>query len=101
MDLIPPLSWVPSFCDSISRAIDEPVTFIVLPTANPLIFNLKMSFSQTPKPSMTGKIWNILQAWAAKNDSYTHGGWRRDKRVLEVCVGVKRLLGKKRDDKPN
>ena len=98
----PPLSWVPSFSDSLSRALGCSVQQQLHATVNPLVYKLEIHFSEPQPPKRLGLIWNLLQMYAAANDAVAEYRWQAPQEPgrLVVRLAMKERLGLPKDVRP-
>lgn len=100
--LLPPsLSWVKSFCDSLSTAMGQTIPYYCTPTINPLIYKIRIDF----RPEIVSKnkllAWNMFQEFCSKNDCIAKNETLENSNTywaLEVMT--KRRLGPIRDEHP-
>jgi hypothetical protein len=97
--LTPPLMWVPNVSDSLSRALGCLVSYDVRPTVNPLLYTIAFHFSTPQEPKYLVQIWNLVQMYAARNDSLT-STVEMSPLELRASIGVKRRLGPPRTSTP-
>ena len=96
----PTLAWLQGFCHSLGGALDCSVTYGVEGTVNPLVYKVKVQFSEALNGQRLMLVWNLFQKYAAKNDVAPQGkteGWGRE---LIFSVATKRRLGPARDEHP-
>ena len=98
--MLPPLEWISGFTASISRAIGSTVSARVDTTVNPLIFRVRVLFSEPLSGRNMMLVWNLFQMYAVKNDSVPHGKKAQAPQELVAEVIVKRRLGSPRSVNP-
>lgn len=96
----PPLAWVPDLASSLERALGTGVHVKINPTVNPLLFKLQFDFSEAQPGERMGMIWNLIQQYAAKNETVPQGNVSIEDRSLTTQVAVKRRLGLPRNARP-
>ncbi len=89
----PSLAWIPSFCHSLSGALDASVSAKINPTVNPLLYKIQIQFGQPLSGSSKVLIWNLFQIFAAKNDVVPQGKLDTSPTLIEVQVILKQRLG--------
>ena len=98
--LPPPLTWIDSLSDSLSRALDEKIVVECRPTVNPLVSQVKIKWKSGLAPTRVNNIWNYFQQWAALNDCVPNGSVQREDTFFSVGIIMKRRLGAPRDTLP-
>ena len=70
------------------------------PSVNPLVYIVKLSWTEPVSGKIINNVWNLLQGWAAKNDCVPEGDVETTPTSLVTKVIVKRRMGPPRDDSP-
>jgi hypothetical protein len=65
------------------------------------MYTVRVNFGEKPIPKNKSTIWNLIQMYAAKNDSIIQGKSLFSGTYLVFTVGVKRRMGPPREDDPN
>jgi hypothetical protein len=99
VNLTPPLMWIPDLADSLGRALGCAATYQVHSTVNPLMYTIVFDFSEPQESKYLLQVWNLIQMYAAKNDSVTRNV-KIEPRSVHAEIGVKRRLGPPRTSKP-
>lgn len=98
--MLPPLEWISGFTNSISRAVGSTVSAKTETTVNPLVFRVRVLFSEPLSGRNMMLVWNLFQMYAVKNDSVPQGKKSGAPQELLAEVVVKRRLGPPRKDHP-
>jgi len=81
------------FVGSAGRALGQSITFNLGPTVNPLVYKLKLSWSEPVGGKLSTNIWNVLQGWIAKNEAVSDGKVENTPTTLQVSIGIRRRFG--------
>lgn len=100
MVLPPSLKWIDSYCNSLSTALGQTVTHSESPTIIPLIFLVKLTFNPPITPKNKVLAWNMLEIFAAKNDSALHHASIENPNIWVLDLIAKRRLGPERNEHP-
>lgn len=95
--LPPPLQWIPSVTDSMSRALGCGAVYHLKATVNPLVYTVTFEFSETQSPKMMMRLWNIIQMYAYRNEATCEGMNHKDGKKLIVAIGMRRRFGEAKD----
>lgn len=98
--MVPALAWVPSLASSLSRALGCAVEHETSSTVNPLMYTILLKFGQEQDGKTRMRIWNLIQLYMAKNDTFPQGSPDLTASRLSIRVGVKTRRGPARDDAP-
>lgn len=103
----PGLAWLTSFSLSTGAALDQPILVEVTKTVNVLVYKVTLKWEEPIDPLHGLMVWNLLQKWAARNDSVLKGPIkflkRRDRdldRGISVEVQIKERLGHPKNSHP-
>lgn len=99
-ELPPPLRWIDSFITSIGEAIGSGIAIELEKTVNPLVYDFTLHFEELIAGPRMLQIWNMLQQYAAKNETIPQGKVAIGPFSMRVKLVVKRRLGPPRDEKP-
>lgn|SRR5688572_22458618 len=98
--LPPALAWLDGFMHSVSGALGQRVVYNVDSTINPLLFRVRIKFSEKVSGKNLMLVWNLFQMYAAHNDSVPKGKAAESEFSLLAEVIIKRRLGLPRKKHP-
>ena len=76
------------------------MVFDVRPTVNPLVYIVRVSWTERVPGNITLQVWNLLQKWLVKNDCSPNGNVDTQSTSIAVQVAIKRRLGNPKDESP-
>ena len=89
----PPLAWIPSFSESLSRALEEGVSARVDATVNPLVYQIVLVFQRRVEDRNMMLIWNLFQKYATANKCHPYGKLEKLGFNLTIKVSLERRNG--------
>lgn len=97
----PPLSWLPSYANSIGAALGCSVSYSIEETINPLIKKVVLEFGEVQTGKTKLHVWNLFQKYAHSNECLPHGKTDvGNPKRLAVSVIIKRRFGPPIDSPP-
>ena len=96
----PSLDWLDGFVESTSFALDSSISCRVNHTANPLVYNVELTFGEELSGERMLMVWNIFQKWAARNGAQPISRVARDAKCAVVSLAVKSRSGIPKNDHP-
>lgn len=74
--------------------------FDVRPTVNPLLYTIKLTWSERVSGLISNQVWNLLQMWLTTNECVPNGNVSSEDTSLTVIVIVKRRMGNPKNESP-
>lgn len=73
--------------------MDQNISYKLEATVNPLMYKLKLAWQTPVGGEIINGVWNLLQAWIAKNEALSVGHLETTPTSISLTVGVQRRLG--------
>ncbi len=96
----PALRWIDGYVLSVSQATNTVVQAQISSTVNPLVFRVKIKFSEPLSGKNMMLVWNLFQMYATRNESVPKGRKPDGALELQAEIIVKRRLGPAMNDNP-
>lgn len=90
---LPPLAWLDDFCNSITAAIGEDITYAVSDTDEEMVKSVKFHFRSHISIKSLRLVNELLHSWAKSNGCGTIGNFRREGFAMLTKIAIKRQFG--------